>query len=199
MRTAGTSPASTSAFTPLGDVSYVDSWSAEQAFLERVLAFAQANGSGSVYALWRPDDGADLAKAPVMVFGDEGGVRVVMRDIRDLLLLLTLDTEISVDWERADFWREEEEEHSPGHDRYLAWLGRHARAAARRPRRRRRGGTRPARPGAGRLRPDVRALERTLPDLNRARDRTGLSTLDITDLRGVRTGTMQVAAVFWLP
>jgi hypothetical protein len=104
-----------------GDVSYVDSWSAKPAFLERVLAFAQANGSGSVYALWRPDDGADLAKAPVVVFGDEGGVHVVARDIRDLLRLLTLDTEISVDWERAYFWREEEE-HSPGHDRYLAWL-----------------------------------------------------------------------------
>jgi hypothetical protein len=104
------------------DVSYVDSWSSDPEFLARIVPFAQANGSGSVYALWRADEQAELSAAPVVVFGDEGGVHVVAGNVQALLRLLALDTEISVDWQRVYFWRDEEEEHCPGHDRYLAWL-----------------------------------------------------------------------------
>jgi hypothetical protein len=102
-------------------------WSADPGFLARLTPFAQANGSGSFYALWQPEEGSDLATAPVVVFGDEGGAHVVARDLRELLQLLTLDIEITVEWEEAFFWQEEDgaedgREHSVGHHRYLIWL-----------------------------------------------------------------------------
>src|SRR5689334_19351679 len=48
-------------------------WSKDPGFLARLVPFAQANGTGSFYALWRLDDRADLAGLPIVVFGDEGG------------------------------------------------------------------------------------------------------------------------------
>lgn len=99
-------------------------WSKDPEFLARLVAFAQANGSGSIYALWRVDDRTELATLPVVVFGDEGGLHVVARDLRELLRLLALDSEISVDWEDAHFYSESEEEHTEGHAEYVAWLAR---------------------------------------------------------------------------
>ncbi|MFE8973462.1 hypothetical protein ACFYM7_08500 [Streptomyces cyaneofuscatus] len=40
---------------------------------DRIRPFAQANGSGSTYAIWLRDDRADLATLPVLFLGDEGG------------------------------------------------------------------------------------------------------------------------------
>ncbi|MFC9330691.1 hypothetical protein [Kitasatospora sp. NPDC057015] len=97
-------------------------WSADPAFLSRLVPFAQANGSGSIYALWRVDDRSDLAALPVVVFGDEGGQHVVARDLREFLRLLGYDTEISVDHDSAYFHRLDDHEPSDGHPAYLAWL-----------------------------------------------------------------------------
>ncbi|WP_324793805.1 hypothetical protein SJX93_12210 [Streptomyces cyaneofuscatus] len=52
---------------------------------DRIRPFAQANGSGSTYAIWLRDDRADLATLPVLFLGDEGGVHVVARDLPELL------------------------------------------------------------------------------------------------------------------
>jgi hypothetical protein len=99
-------------------------WSRDPEFLARLIPFAQANGTGSIYALWRVDDRDDLASLPVVVFGDEGGEYVVARDLRELLRLLAYDCEISVDHHRAYFYRGEDERHSDGHEQYVAWLER---------------------------------------------------------------------------
>jgi hypothetical protein len=97
-------------------------WSKDPQFLGQLIPFAQANGTGSMYALWRLDDRDDLATLPVAVFGDEGGQHVIARNLRELLQLLGFDTEISVDWDDAYFYRDDEDEHVDGHDAYVAWL-----------------------------------------------------------------------------
>ncbi|MET7465682.1 hypothetical protein [Nonomuraea sp. NPDC005501] len=50
-----------------------------------MISFAQANSSGSMYAIWRKDDRADLATPPVVALGDEGGIHLVARDVRELI------------------------------------------------------------------------------------------------------------------
>ena len=97
-------------------------WSKDPEFLARLVPFAQANGTGSFYAFWRIDDRTDLATLPIVVFGDEGGQHVVARHLRELLQLLGFDAEISVDWDEAYYYRDDEDEHRDGHDDYVAWL-----------------------------------------------------------------------------
>ncbi|MCP2342261.1 hypothetical protein [Actinomadura rupiterrae] len=69
---------------------------------DRVVTFAQANGSGSLYGIWRRDDRADPATLPVVALGDEGGLHIVARDFREFLRLLASlpgDCEPDIDWE----------------------------------------------------------------------------------------------------
>jgi hypothetical protein len=105
-----------------GERGGLDTWSADEAFVSRFLTFAQANGTGSIYAFWRVDDRTDLASLPVVVFGDEGGQHVVASDLRDLLRLLAYDTEVMVDWADAYYYREPDQRTSRNHDQYVAWL-----------------------------------------------------------------------------
>lgn len=100
-------------------------WSADPEFLDRLLPFASANGSGSEYALWRVDDRADLAALPVVAFGDEGGAQVIARDLRELLRILAYDVELTIDWDSACYYKDDEHEASTRHDDYVAWLGEH--------------------------------------------------------------------------
>jgi hypothetical protein len=112
--------------TDFGDTSALESgWSKDPEFLRRLEPFAQANGSGSVYALWRHDDRTDLATLPVVVFGDEGGQHVVARGPRELFQLLGYDCEISVDWDEAYFYRAADDEHRDEHEAFVAWLDEH--------------------------------------------------------------------------
>ncbi|WP_118975701.1 hypothetical protein [Taibaiella koreensis] len=99
------------------------SWSENEAFLERLIPFAQANGSGSFYTFWDNGTGKPLEAMPILVFGDEGGVHIVAEDFRQLLQLLTYDTEISVDFETAYFYKHEED-HEPSDDQpaFREWL-----------------------------------------------------------------------------
>ncbi|MCX4666926.1 hypothetical protein OG453_09645 [Streptomyces sp. NBC_01381] len=97
----------------------------EKPFLDRLIPFAQATGSGSFYALWRCDDREDLATLPVVFFGDEGDLDVVARGLRELFQLLALDDEWYLHKDE-----EEDEEPSAGHEEYLAWLERHFGLAA---------------------------------------------------------------------
>lgn len=99
------------------------SWSEEAEFLDKLFPFAQANGSGSFYAIW--DDGTDkpMGEMPIVVFGDEGGVHVVAENFVQLLHLLTFDSEISVDFEEVYFYKDEDDyEESEDLDAFLEWL-----------------------------------------------------------------------------
>ncbi|MEV0696432.1 hypothetical protein AB0I53_00725 [Saccharopolyspora sp. NPDC050389] len=85
-----------------------------------LLGFASANGSGSLYALWKRDDRADLATLPVVLLGDEGGSHIVARNVREFLQLLgVLEADLACD-EECVFERDEDE--VPAQAEYLAWL-----------------------------------------------------------------------------
>lgn len=107
-----------------------DSWSDAQEFVEAFLPFAQANGSGSFYAFWRVDDRADLATLPIAAFGDEGGIHLTGRHLRDLLCQLASDRPLSIDWDDAYFaeyegYHREREGAPEAHQSYVAWLKQH--------------------------------------------------------------------------
>ncbi len=95
------------------------SWSTDEAFLARLMPFAQANGSGSFYALW--SDGA--GNLPVIVFGDEGGVHVVAENVRGLLQILAFDAEPMIDHDAVTYYKADDKEPSDDHEAYVAWLG----------------------------------------------------------------------------
>ncbi|MFD8380230.1 hypothetical protein ACFV2X_17055 [Streptomyces sp. NPDC059679] len=91
---------------------------------DRLILFAEANGSGSLYALWRIDDRTDLATLPVAILGDEGGIHLVARDIREFLqFLASLEEEPCCDWGEPLGFRNSEP--TPCRNEYLAWLDRH--------------------------------------------------------------------------
>ncbi|MFE3461818.1 hypothetical protein ACFXKD_30110 [Nocardiopsis aegyptia] len=97
-------------------------WSEHPDFLSRFVPFAQANGSGSDYALWRCDDRTDLATLPVVLIGDEGHVYVIARDLRELFRLLALDSEPFAEF--GFLAAGDVEDHTAGHHEYLTWLDR---------------------------------------------------------------------------
>ncbi|MFM9371192.1 hypothetical protein [Streptomyces sp. Da 82-17] len=113
-----------------GSAAGIDTWSADPAFLDRFRVFGQANGSGSLYAIWRVDDREDLADLPIVAFGDEGGVHLVAATLRDLLQLLACDRCVYVFHDGISFSGEEEDAadgrgSGEARELYLAWLKRH--------------------------------------------------------------------------
>ncbi|MCL9805569.1 hypothetical protein NAT51_08545 [Flavobacterium amniphilum] len=101
----------------------LETWSNEEAFLDKLYPIAQANGSGSFYTIWDDGSGKELDQMPIAVFGDEGGVHIVAENLLQLLHLLTFDTEISVDFDEVYFYKDEEDyEESEDLNEFLEWL-----------------------------------------------------------------------------
>ncbi|MFD2940391.1 hypothetical protein [Flavobacterium notoginsengisoli] len=99
----------------------IKTWSEEEEFYNSFIEFAGANGSGSSYAFWLIDN--DLNNCPIVVFGDEGGIHVVAENIRKLIHLLTLDTEISVDFDSCYFYKDEEYyEENENKEEFQKWV-----------------------------------------------------------------------------
>ncbi|KRD10426.1 hypothetical protein ASE21_12035 [Flavobacterium sp. Root901] len=99
----------------------IKTWSEEEEFYNSFIEFAGANGSGSSYAYWLIDN--DLNKCPIVVFGDEGGIHVVAENTRKLIQLLTVDTEISVDFDNAYFYKDEEYYHeNENKEEFSKWV-----------------------------------------------------------------------------
>lgn len=95
------------------------------ALTDQLIVFAKANGTGSMYALWRVDDRIALAALPVVVIGDEGGIFLVGRNLLELFQLLALDVEVTVGFTDAGYVGESarsNDAHSPHHEAYVAWL-----------------------------------------------------------------------------
>ncbi len=98
-------------------------WSDNPNFLGKLYPFAQANGSGSTYAIWDDGEGYPMGDMPVVVFGDEGGEWVVANHFGEFLQLLTFDTEISVDYDDCFFYKDEEEDYeSPDAEKFREWF-----------------------------------------------------------------------------
>ncbi|WP_264551032.1 hypothetical protein [Flavobacterium sp. N2038] len=99
----------------------IKTWSENEEFYNSFIEFAGANGSGSSYAYWLIDN--DLNNCPIVVFGDEGGIHVVAENTRKLIYLLTFDTEISVDFDNAYFYKDEEYyEENENREEFQNWV-----------------------------------------------------------------------------
>lgn len=98
------------------------SWSKDPSFLNRLFPFAQANGTGSFYAIWNDGTIKPINEMPVVVFGDEGGTHIVAENILQLIHLITFDTEISVDFKQAYFYKNEDYVESRDLGKFLKWL-----------------------------------------------------------------------------
>jgi hypothetical protein len=90
------------------DKTGMSSWSSHPDFLRVFVDFASANGSGSTYAFWVIEE--ELARCPIVVFGDEGGIHIVADSVGQLLQLMTFDTEITVNFDQAYFYREDDDD-----------------------------------------------------------------------------------------
>ena len=73
---------------------YVEALQTE--FCSQIYPFAVANSTGSTYAFWDNGIEAELNKMPILVFGDEGGLHLVAKNILALVEQLTFDREIIV-------------------------------------------------------------------------------------------------------
>ncbi|KAF2510609.1 hypothetical protein [Flavobacterium foetidum] len=103
------------------DKTGLKTWSEDEAFYDSFIEFARANGSGSSYAYWLIDN--DLNKCPIVVFGDEGGIHVVAENTQKLISLLTYDTEISVDFDKAYFYKDEDYyQESENLNEFIDWV-----------------------------------------------------------------------------
>lgn len=96
-------------------------WSEDPEFLDGVIEFAQADGSGSTYGFWSAE-ARMLSESPIVTFGSDGGTQVVAADLRDLLRLLGYDGEPFIDHDGVEYYRRDDDEHSERHESYTAWL-----------------------------------------------------------------------------
>ena len=85
-------------------------YSENEVFLNSFVEFAQADAGGSTYAVWIQEGVTDLNSAPIVVFGSEGGVHVIAKDMSELLEILAYDAEPMVDWDEVFYYRDEDEE-----------------------------------------------------------------------------------------
>ncbi|QLH21914.1 hypothetical protein [Streptomyces sp. Rer75] len=98
---------------------------------DRLRTFALATRSGSDYAIWLLDDRTDLATLPIVFLGDEGGINLVARNMREFFRVLASGWTPCGDWESVayDNDREEDEEEDydpcPDNAKFREWLRHH--------------------------------------------------------------------------
>lgn len=98
-------------------------YSEEDEFLNSLIQFAQADGTGSTYAFWIKGLNEDLDIAPIVAFGSEGGYHIVSENISSLLKILTYDAEPMIDWDSIHYYRNDDDyEPSRYIDAYRSWL-----------------------------------------------------------------------------
>jgi hypothetical protein len=86
------------------DKTGLKTFSDDEEFLNNLLPFANANGTGSIYCIWDNGISKNLDEIPIVVLGDEGGLHIVTENILQLMQILTLDSEIGVDWDGVSFY-----------------------------------------------------------------------------------------------
>ncbi len=103
----------------------LSTWSDNPLFLNRLIPFAQADGTGSFYAIW-VNEKKDLSTSPIVIFGSEGGYHIVACHLLELLQLLSLDVEPMVDLDGVYYYKDDANyEQSPGLRKFKKWLRLH--------------------------------------------------------------------------
>lgn len=108
-------------YPALGGTGMLSTYSTDKNFLDGFVEFAQAGSGGSTYAFWTAQE-PDLSKAPVVIFGNEGGAHIVAENIKDLLAILACDTEPSCDWDKVYYFKNEDDEPSTYAREYGNWI-----------------------------------------------------------------------------
>jgi hypothetical protein len=90
--------------------SWCDIEALQTEFCKQIYPFAVANSTGSTYAFWDNGIETNLNKMPILIFGDEGGLHLVAKNILTLLEQLTFDTEIIVYEEEIYFSDDKDDE-----------------------------------------------------------------------------------------
>ena len=90
------------------DKEELSGWTEDEALLDKLYPFAQANGSGSIYAIWDNDASTSFSDKPILVFGDEGDAHVAADNLKQLLHLLSFDSEIAVDEDGIAFYKDKD-------------------------------------------------------------------------------------------
>ena len=62
-------------------------------YAEHMIVFANADGTGSSYAMWIQEGNTDLEKAPIIFYGSEGEIEIVAQNLKDLLKILSWGAE----------------------------------------------------------------------------------------------------------
>ena len=92
-------------------------------FLDRFIEFAQADATGSTYAIWLNESPESIDECPVVVFGSEGGVHVIAQNLVEWFHLLSYDVEPMVDHESVYYHKDPDDyTASDGIDAYRGWL-----------------------------------------------------------------------------
>lgn len=99
----------------------ISTWSEDPDFLQRLMPFASADGS--IYAIWDDGSGKAISKMPVVLFGDEGGVDIVAKNILELMHLLTYDSYICRNYlKEIRCQKSDDDDPSPYAAAYKKWM-----------------------------------------------------------------------------
>jgi hypothetical protein len=98
-------------------------YSEDEVFLSSLFDFALADGTGSTYGFWLRTENMNLSESPIIAFGSEGGFHVVAENIRELLQILTFDSEPMIDWDEISFYKDAENHTQSDYSEvYRNWL-----------------------------------------------------------------------------
>lgn len=97
-----------------------ETYSTEPEFTNAFISIGSADGMGSEYAFWLRGE-KELSKAPIVVFGGEGGVSVVASTFEGLLRILSFDAESNVGEEWVDYTPSQSKP-SPLAPKFHRWL-----------------------------------------------------------------------------
>jgi tetratricopeptide (TPR) repeat protein len=92
--------------------------------IDGLIVFAAANASGSLYALWRLDEERALADLPVVMLGDEGGLALVARQLREFFQFLGGMDPGEEPWIIEGFGFRDAHGTASRRDEFVAWLSR---------------------------------------------------------------------------
>jgi len=62
-------------------------------YAEHMLVFANADGTGSSYAMWIQEGNTNLEEAPIIFYGSEGEIEIVAQNLKELIKILSWGTE----------------------------------------------------------------------------------------------------------
>ncbi len=96
-------------------------YSDDEKFLSCLIKIGTADGTGSDYGFWI-NETKNLANAPIVAFGSEGGCHIIAQNFDELVRLLTFDCEPMIDWDEVFFYKDDEDCESKYHKEFVSFV-----------------------------------------------------------------------------